>query len=81
MKPTRSGHPPSVIDLSRRRSWERQLLRSRGIALGRLLRIAFNIDAIYEAAERLLKTLRKSGNFEVEYEGSIPFARCSAVAS
>jgi hypothetical protein len=45
------------------------------------LRIAFNIDAIYEAAERLLKTLRKSGNFEVEYEGSIPFARCSAVAS
>jgi hypothetical protein len=45
------------------------------------LRIAFGIDAIYEAAERLLKTLRKSGNFEVEYEGSIPFTRSSAFAS
>jgi len=45
------------------------------------LRIAFGIDAIYEAPERLVKTLRKSGNFEVEDEGSIPFIRSSAFAS
>jgi hypothetical protein len=43
--------------------------------------IAFGIDAIYEAAERLLKTLRKSGNFVVEYEGLIPVTRSSAFAS
>jgi hypothetical protein len=50
-------------------------------SLGLLLRIAFGIDAIYEAPERLLKTLRKSGNFEVDYEGSIPVTRSSAFAS
>jgi hypothetical protein len=26
-------------------------------------------------SERLLKTLRKSGDFQAEYEGLIPFAR------
>jgi len=26
-------------------------------------------------SERLLKTLRKSGDFQAEYEGSIPFTR------
>jgi len=26
-------------------------------------------------SERLLKTLRKSGDFQAEYEGSIPFIR------
>jgi hypothetical protein len=46
-----------------------------------LLPIAFGIDAIYEATERLLKTLRKSGNFEVDYEGAIPVARSGAFAS
>jgi hypothetical protein len=45
------------------------------------LRIAFGIGAIYQAAERLLKTLRKSGNFEVDYEGAIPVARSGAFAS
>ena len=29
----------------------------------------------YEMSERLLKTLRKSGDFQAEYEGSIPFTR------
>jgi hypothetical protein len=28
-----------------------------------------------EMSERLLKTLRKSGDFQAEYEGSIPFTR------
>jgi hypothetical protein len=63
------------------RAGDRWRGNSRGIAPSRLLRIAFGIDAIYEAAERLLKTLRKSGNFEVEHEGSIPVARSSAFAS
>jgi hypothetical protein len=31
----------------------------------------------YEMSERLLKTLRKSGDFQAEYEGSIPFTRSS----
>src|SRR5258708_35593951 len=31
-----------------------------------------------EMSERLLKTLRKSGDFQAEYEGSIPFTRSSA---
>jgi len=29
-------------------------------------------------SERLLKTLRKSGDFQAEYEGSIPFTRSIA---
>jgi hypothetical protein len=29
----------------------------------------------YEMSERLLKTLRKSRDFQAEYEGSIPFTR------
>jgi hypothetical protein len=28
-----------------------------------------------EMSERLLKTMRKSGDFQAEYEGSIPFTR------
>jgi hypothetical protein len=31
-----------------------------------------------EMSERLLKTLRNSGDFQAEYEGSIPFTRSSA---
>ena len=30
-----------------------------------------------EMSERLLKTLRKFGDFQAEYEGSIPFTRSS----
>jgi len=29
----------------------------------------------YEMSERVLKILRKSGDFQAEYEGSIPFTR------
>jgi hypothetical protein len=32
-------------------------------------------------SERLLKTLRKSGDFQAEYEGSIPFTRSKAFCS
>jgi len=31
-----------------------------------------------EMSERLLKTLRKSGDFQAEYEGSIPFTRSNS---
>jgi hypothetical protein len=34
----------------------------------------------YEMSERLLKTLRKSGDFQTESEGSIPSTRSSAPA-
>jgi hypothetical protein len=31
-------------------------------------------------SERLLKTLRKSGDFQAEYEGSIPFTRSKSIS-
>ena len=30
-------------------------------------------------SEQLLKTLRKSGDFQAEYEGSIPFTRSTSI--
>jgi hypothetical protein len=33
----------------------------------------------YEMSGRFLKTLRKSGDFQAEYGGSIPFTRSNAV--
>ncbi len=34
----------------------------------------------YESSERLLKTLRNSGDFQAEYEGSIPFTRSITIS-
>jgi hypothetical protein len=34
-----------------------------------------------EMSERLLKTLRKSGDFQAEYEGSIPFTRSKVIST
>ena len=70
MKPIRSG--PSTIGHGRiAQAVAGATTAAGGIAPGLLLRIAFSIGAIYEAAKRLLKTLRKSGHFRIEYEGSI----------